>query len=152
MKWIHYAIIWPDVLLPWHSCSISVTNPAYYKLFSACKDFLFRFIIIPDMLKWKQSMINSDQKELICWPSCFCEGTQDGSYFYFTCCQSNQNQRGGANLKDIFYMLAYTDMDVPIPFTWTRSDPKLIANPKTYNSPLIHQSQFIKMFHIPVMI
>ncbi|MFS7900732.1 putative mitotic spindle checkpoint protein Mad2 [Helianthus anomalus] len=30
----------------------------------------------------------------------------------------------------IFDVLAYTDMDVAIPFTWTESDPKLIANPQ----------------------
>ncbi|KAJ0478091.1 putative mitotic spindle checkpoint protein Mad2 [Helianthus annuus] len=28
----------------------------------------------------------------------------------------------------IFDVLAYNDMDVAIPFTWTESDPKLIAN------------------------
>lgn len=27
-------------------------------------------------------------------------------------------------------MLAYTDTDVAVPFTWTESDPKLIANPQ----------------------
>ncbi|XP_021990770.1 mitotic spindle checkpoint protein MAD2 [Helianthus annuus] len=30
----------------------------------------------------------------------------------------------------IFDVLAYTDMDVTVPFTWTKSDPKLIANPQ----------------------
>lgn len=27
-------------------------------------------------------------------------------------------------------MLAYTNTDVEVPFTWTESDPKLIANPQ----------------------
>lgn len=27
-------------------------------------------------------------------------------------------------------MLAYTDKDVAVPFTWVESDPKLIANPQ----------------------
>lgn len=27
-------------------------------------------------------------------------------------------------------MLAYTDKDVAVPFTWIESDPKLIANPQ----------------------
>ncbi|KAI3501840.1 hypothetical protein L1887_29866 [Cichorium endivia] len=30
----------------------------------------------------------------------------------------------------IFDVLAYTDTDVAVPFTWTESDPKLIANPQ----------------------
>ncbi|XP_071703374.1 mitotic spindle checkpoint protein MAD2 [Rutidosis leptorrhynchoides] len=30
----------------------------------------------------------------------------------------------------IFDVLAYTDNDVEVPFTWTESDPKLIANPQ----------------------
>lgn len=30
----------------------------------------------------------------------------------------------------VFDVLAYTDMDVAVPFTWIESDPKLIANPQ----------------------
>ncbi|KAB2045767.1 hypothetical protein ES319_D01G184700v1 [Gossypium barbadense] len=30
----------------------------------------------------------------------------------------------------VFDVLAYTDTDVPVPFTWIESDPKLIANPQ----------------------
>ncbi|GAU16619.1 mitotic spindle checkpoint protein MAD2-like [Trifolium pratense] len=30
----------------------------------------------------------------------------------------------------VFDVLAYTDTDVAVPFTWTESDPKLIANPQ----------------------
>uniref|UniRef100_A0A251TGS6 Putative HORMA domain, Mitotic spindle checkpoint protein Mad2 n=1 Tax=Helianthus annuus TaxID=4232 RepID=A0A251TGS6_HELAN len=29
-----------------------------------------------------------------------------------------------------FVLIIYTDMDVAVPFTWTESDPKLIANPQ----------------------
>ncbi|MFS8013450.1 putative mitotic spindle checkpoint protein Mad2 [Helianthus anomalus] len=32
--------------------------------------------------------------------------------------------------KGIFDVSAYTNMDVTVPFTWTESDPKLIANPQ----------------------
>ncbi|KAM0048685.1 putative mitotic spindle checkpoint protein Mad2 [Helianthus debilis subsp. tardiflorus] len=32
--------------------------------------------------------------------------------------------------KSIFDVLAYTDMDVAVPFTWTECDQKLIANPQ----------------------
>jgi mitotic spindle assembly checkpoint protein MAD2 len=30
----------------------------------------------------------------------------------------------------VFDVLAYTDKDVTVPFTWIESDPKLIANPQ----------------------
>ena len=30
----------------------------------------------------------------------------------------------------MFDVLAYTDTDVAVPFTWVESDPKLIANPQ----------------------
>lgn len=30
----------------------------------------------------------------------------------------------------VFDVLAYTDTDVAVPFTWIESDPKLIANPQ----------------------
>ena len=30
----------------------------------------------------------------------------------------------------VFDVLAYTDKDVAVPFTWIESDPKLIANPQ----------------------
>ena len=30
----------------------------------------------------------------------------------------------------VFDVLAYTDTDVAVPFTWVESDPKLIANPQ----------------------
>lgn len=50
-------------------------------------------------------------------------------------------------------MLAYTDTDVAVPFTWTESDPKLIANPqmvklhsfdtKVFNSFILFHSNFI---------
>ena len=33
-------------------------------------------------------------------------------------------------LLGVFDVLAYTDKDVAVPFTWIESDPKLIANPQ----------------------
>ena len=33
----------------------------------------------------------------------------------------------------VFDVLAYTDKDVAVPFTWIESDPKLIANPQMVN-------------------
>ena len=30
----------------------------------------------------------------------------------------------------VFDVLAYTDKDIAVPFTWIESDPKLIANPQ----------------------
>lgn len=33
-------------------------------------------------------------------------------------------------LPGVFDVLAYTDKDVAVPFTWIESDPKLIANPQ----------------------
>ena len=34
------------------------------------------------------------------------------------------------DLPGVFDVLAYTDKDVAVPFTWIESDPKLIANPQ----------------------
>lgn len=39
--------------------------------------------------------------------------------FYYVACFSG-----------VFDVLAYTDKDVAVPFTWIESDPKLIANPQ----------------------
>jgi len=36
----------------------------------------------------------------------------------------------GYLLSGVFDVLAYTDTDVAVPFTWIESDPKLIANPQ----------------------
>jgi mitotic spindle assembly checkpoint protein MAD2 len=36
----------------------------------------------------------------------------------------------GYFVSGVFDVLAYTDTDVAVPFTWTESDPKLIANPQ----------------------
>lgn len=33
-------------------------------------------------------------------------------------------------VSGVFDVLAYTDTDVAVPFTWIESDPKLIANPQ----------------------
>jgi hypothetical protein len=33
-------------------------------------------------------------------------------------------------ISGVFDVLAYTDKDVAVPFTWIESDPKLIANPQ----------------------
>lgn len=35
-----------------------------------------------------------------------------------------------ACFSGVFDVLAYTDKDVAVPFTWIESDPKLIANPQ----------------------
>jgi len=36
----------------------------------------------------------------------------------------------GYLLSGVFDVLAYTDKDLAVPFTWVESDPKLIANPQ----------------------
>lgn len=36
----------------------------------------------------------------------------------------------GYLVSGVFDVLAYTDKDVAVPFTWIESDPKLIANPQ----------------------
>lgn len=36
----------------------------------------------------------------------------------------------GYLVSGVFDVLAYTDTDVAVPFTWIESDPKLIANPQ----------------------
>ena len=33
-------------------------------------------------------------------------------------------------VSGVFDVLAYTDKDLAVPFTWIESDPKLIANPQ----------------------
>lgn len=49
-------------------------------------------------------------------------------------------------------MLAYTDKDVAVPFTWVESDPKLIANPQmvklhSFDTKVtIAQVIFVKLF------
>lgn len=45
-------------------------------------------------------------------------------------CQALTYLHGLLVLPGVFDVLAYTDTDVAVPFTWIESDPKLIANPQ----------------------
>jgi hypothetical protein len=50
-------------------------------------------------------------------------------------------------ISGVFDVLAYTDKDVAVPFTWIESDPKLIANPQmvklhSFDTKVLLQLQF----------
>lgn len=53
-------------------------------------------------------------------------------------------------VSGVFDVLAYTDKDVAVPFTWIESDPKLIANPqmvKLHSFDTKVRLQFYELWH-----